>query len=317
MKAIGFILLFAGALLFPIFLIFGIISIFNSDLRHRFVLFALGAIASTIIFFVGMIMANGGKTTNKVIEPTDFVSDVSEIKELRAMLKKNYDIKEPSKFAIDKSDGDHWRIQSVANSTPPADYALEYAKAYMNEGDIHFIVNFSLKTTTSYQIIAGKLTVKTYEYVEKEELDASIIGSGPLYTTEYYDMVTGEQITTEPSADAVPVDANTLIAAVKEKIEGKVGKDEKITDVSFDGSDLKITVDLSEAEPEILTKKDLAISRIESITDAILALGDDYYVTWNTVTVDLGEEGIVTLDKSMVVDEGFGKYFNFPMDILD
>ena len=127
MKAIGFILLFAGALLFPIFLIFGIISIFNSDLRHRFVLFALGAIASTIFFFVGMIIANGGKTTNKVIEPTDFVSDVSEIKELRAMLKKNYDIKEPSKFAIDKSDGDHWRIQSVANSTPPANYALEYS----------------------------------------------------------------------------------------------------------------------------------------------------------------------------------------------
>ncbi len=39
-------------------------------------------------------------------------------------------------------------------------------------------VNFSLNTTTKLQLVLGKLSVVTTEYVDKEEHDASVIGEG-------------------------------------------------------------------------------------------------------------------------------------------
>ena len=52
----------------------------------------------------------------------------------------------------------------------------------------------------------------------------------------------------------------------------------------------------------------VAETRVSSITDEILALDDSHYNTWETVTVDFGDIGSVVCDKSMVKDEGYGKY---------
>ena len=254
------------------------------------------------------------------IETTDEKSEEEEKEALRASLKENYDITEPSKFV--KGDAtDKWRIVKVANGTAPTKYAVDYAKAYMEDGDIHFVVNFSLHTTTMFSRYSNGTTsvveAKTTEYVDKEEHDASAIGQGMLLTDGYYDIATGEQITTEANEDSGTVDADKLIAAVEEAIEGQVGEGESITGVDFDGSNLTVHVDMSGADTSLFSAREIALSRISSITDQILSLGDEYYNTWETVTLDFGDIGKAVLDKSIVKDQGYGKYFDFTDDILE
>ena len=240
---------------------------------------------------------------------------VDPLEVLKQELEEKYDVTTPSKFVRGDATG-KWRIVKVANGTAPSDYAVDYARAYMEEGDIHFIVNFSLNTTTRFKIVFGNLEVRTTEYVSKEEHDASIIGDGQLYSEEYYNMETGEKITVEVDESAGTVDADALIAKVKEVVPGGIGAGEAIKDVSFDGTNLTIKVDMSGADPKYFTLKELAESRIDSITQEILDLGDEYYNTWEKITLDFGSEGVAVLDKSMVKDEGLGKYFNYPAGIL-
>ena len=38
--------------------------------------------------------------------------------------------------------------------------------------------------------------------------------------------------------------------------------------------------------------------------------------SWETITLDFGSAGKAILDKSLVVDQGLGKFFNFSDDIL-
>ena len=168
-------------------------------------------------------------------------TEVDEIEALKAELKEKYDISEPSKFAKGDTTG-KWRINTVANSTPPNDYAVDYAKAYMSEGDVYYIVNLSLKTTNQFRLNNNILEVYTTEYVDKEEHDAS--------------------------------DTSMFSAA------------------------------------------EIAEDRISSITDNILELDDKYYNTWEKVTVDFGNIGAITLDKTDVVNNGYGKYFDYPYGVF-
>jgi hypothetical protein len=61
---------------------------------------------------------------------------------------------------------------------------------------------------------------------------------------------------------------------------------------------------------------DIAEIRISSITDSILDIDDAYYNTWETITLDYGFQGKAVFDKSMVVDQGLGKYFDYPIGII-
>lgn len=264
---------------------------------------------------------NTEKTEKVESEPVEEVeSSADEQESLKEELKEKYDVSEPSTFARGDKTG-KWRIVKVANATPPSDYALDYAKAYMQDAgmtDIHFIVNFSLKTTTKLQVMDNKLIVTTTEYVDKEEHDATIIGMGMEYSEKCFDLTTGKEIKAEADPDAGTVESDDLIAAVKEAIDGQVGKGEKITGVSFDGKDLLITVDVSQTDTMngAFTTKDIAEVRIDSITDAILDLDDSYYNTWETITLDFGSDGKATFNKSQVKDQGLGKYFDHPADVL-
>ena len=188
----------------------------------------------------------------------------------------------------------------------------------MEGGGIHYIVNFSLKTTTMIRISLGIVEAKTTEYVSEEEHDASIIGQGMLYTDRFFNLETGEEIKAEANPDAGTVDASELVRVVREAIDGAVGEGEKIVDVQFDGSNLSVVVDLSNAKTNLvgITPRDIALSRISSITDDILDLDDKYFNTWETITLDFGSAGKAILDKSLVVDQGLGKFFNFSDDIL-
>ena len=316
-----FVLLFLGGLVgFIVSLILIIIKAIKKQPKKKAI---ISLVVSLILFVVGIIITpppSDSTTTPTVTEtptPTPTPAPTPELSEkdvLRQELKDKYSIGKPEKFVRgDKTD--NWRIVKVANGTPPSDYAVEYAKAYMDEGDIHYIVNFSLNTTTMIRVILDTVEAKTTEYVSKEEHDATVIGQGMLYTDKFYNLETGDEITVETNQDAGTVDADDLISAVREAIDGAIGVDEKIVDVSFDGSNLSIAVDLGSPDAKIPAKY-IAISRISSITDNILKLGDKYYNTWETITIDFGNEGKAVLDKSLVTDQGFGKFFNINDDIL-
>lgn len=250
----------------------------------------------------------------ETIEPT---TDISENDALKQELKNKYDVEEPQKFVSGDATG-NWRIVKVANGTPPSDYAVEYARAYMLGADaacVHYIVNFSLNTTTMIRVMMGTVEAKTTEYVSKEEHDASIIGQGMLYSDKFYYLETGEEIKAEINPDAGIVSNEDLVNTVREAIGGAIGEGEKITDVRFDGTTLTVSIDLSGAK-SVFSARDIALSRISSITDNILDLEDKYYNTWETITLDFGNEGTAVLDKSLITDQGFGKYFNFSDDIL-
>lgn len=111
-----------------------------------------------------------------------------------------YGIGEPQAVRNDATG--NWRMQKVANGTPPSDYAVEYANAYMQDagtGSLHWIINFSLGTTTSINKLPGMILVSTREYVDNEEHDANVLGSGALYSDQYFDTVTGAEISTAES----------------------------------------------------------------------------------------------------------------------
>ena len=283
----------------------------------------------SVVFLISMILViitspdydqkNSVNTKdNNFTEESDGSNDKEGIKKIKKELKEKYDISEPSSFVQGDVTG-KWRVLVVANSTPPSEYAVDYARAYIENTDttIHYIINFSLKTTSQIQISFGIVSVKTTEYVDKEEHNAKIIGEGMLLGEDYYKLETGEKITVEADPNAGTVDGETLITAVKDTISGAIGKNEKIVDVTFDGKDLCIIVDVSNSDTSQLTAKEIAESRISSITQKILDLGDKYQNTSETITLDFGSEGKVTFNKKDIKNQGLGKYFDVPAGVLD
>ena len=250
-------------------------------------------------------------------ELTDSASTNSEdeIDSLKAELENNYGITEPMSFARGDATG-KWKVERIYTNVPTRQFAVDYAKIYMQSGDIHFIVDFYLNTTTMLRLNNNILDVRTTEYVDKEEHDASLIGNGMLLSEESYDMTNGRLFATESDENAGTASPDDLIAKVREAIDGSVGKDEKITDVVLNGSALTIFVDLSKAETSILSAKDIALMRISSIADDILDLDDQYMNAWETIVLDFGQEGKATLNKGMIINSGYGKYFEFTDDIL-
>lgn len=75
-----------------------------------------------------------------------------------------------------------WKVCTLATTSSGfEEYALDYVNRYFEtaeSNEVHWIVNFTNKTTTSVTNLGGVLNVTTYEYVDKEELDAKAIGSG-------------------------------------------------------------------------------------------------------------------------------------------
>ena len=317
--------------------ILGIFDVIKNDGRKKWlsiIAIVVGTLFTIVIFAALASESEEKKTagsssvdkTEKVVEelnveksveiPEETGQSTDNFEDLRKDLKDKYDISEPSEFMWGDNTG-KWRIVLVANATAPYKYAVEYAKAYMRDADmtsIHYIVNFSLNTTTKLQIMGDKLCVTTTEYVDKEEHDASVIGNGLLYMEQYFDMNTGEEIKSDADPDAGKVDRSELISAVEKAIEGAVADDEKITGVDFDGENLTVFVDLSGTDTSILSADLIAESRTGSITDDILDLEDKYYNTWQTVTVDFGNVGKITFNKGDVRMSPVGKYFEVPID---
>lgn len=128
-------------------------------------------------------------------------------------------------------------------------------------------------------------------------------GGTPPTTTEPEEGQTPEETKTDDvSADKFMEEVKT---AIQEAISSKT---ESIQDVVLKDGDLCVYVDFSNADPSPLTLEDLALSRTSSITDAILEL-KDYDSLWETITVDFGEVGHITNNKTDIQTNGGGRYF--------
>lgn len=79
---------------------------------------------------------------------------------------------------------EHWKLMRVATTISDIEsYALSYYNEFFEKqetDEVHWIVNFTTKTTTSIKCLSGILFVDVFEYVDKEEHDAQKIGSGEL-----------------------------------------------------------------------------------------------------------------------------------------
>lgn len=113
------------------------------------------------------------------------------------------------------------------------------------------------------------------------------------------------EITTEETTQEISTD--TAIEQIKSAISGQVGQNEAITDVVFKDKDLYVYVDFTNVDAS-KDKEALAEVRFSSITDEILALNIDDL--WDTITVDYGDIGHITDDKSTIEESEYGRFFN-------
>ncbi|MGN0162700.1 MAG: hypothetical protein ACI4EA_03830 [Candidatus Ornithomonoglobus sp.] len=80
----------------------------------------------------------------------------------------------------------HWKISSIASNIQFEEYAASYYDRYFTDDkQIHFIVNFALKTTSVVSCFGNILDVTVHEYIDGEEHDANILGGGTVLA-EYF-----------------------------------------------------------------------------------------------------------------------------------
>lgn len=100
-----------------------------------------------------------------------------------------------------------------------------------------------------------------------------------------------------------------FVAAAVEALEGSIGEGEKITEVTLYNEDLCVVVDLGDTSGSALPAEDIAISRVSSITDALLELNAFDHL-WDTITVDFGGLGEVVNQKEEIQGSGDNRYFD-------
>ncbi len=111
----------------------------------------------------------------------------------------------------------NWRLSRIAENIHIEEYALDYYNNYFeSDNEIHIIVNFALNTTTRITVIGNILDVSIMEYVDKEELDASLACSGMPLDEYHINIDTGE-IEKVTAQDAVETQADNSSSQPTEK----------------------------------------------------------------------------------------------------
>lgn len=106
-----------------------------------------------------------------------------------------------------------------------------------------------------------------------------------------------------------------LVAKVQEMLPDYMTPGTSVKSVEMKDKDLYISVDLSKYDGQFPLDA-VAETSVSEITDPILSLDESYYNLWDTVTLDFGEQGHATFDKSMIKDDGAGKYFAYEGNVL-
>lgn len=110
---------------------------------------------------------------------------------------------------------------------------------------------------------------------------------------------------------------DSFIQEIRSAISGSVGEGESITDVSLSDGNVCVVVDLSGTDTSLLSIEDVAVSRASSITDAFLDISDCDDL-WESITVDFGDVGKITMNKKDVeTNEYGGRYFDESQFVLE
>lgn len=262
--------------------------------------------------------ANVASSTEATSAETTATEATTEAVDKKEEMKKTYNLSDPMPINDDKTG--KWKLNRMTGATNPIDFAFDYYKNFMEPDEIHYIINFSTKTTTIIQNMSGMLYVRVLEHVDKEEVTAKTIGSGTLLQEKYFNAETGEPYEASASSDIAPVSSDELVAKVTEILPDHMTPGAELKSVTMrEDKNLSIVVDLTHANDNAkiqLPLDTIAETSVSEITDPILNLGDEYYNAWDTITLDFGEYGHATFSKADVAANAAGKYFSYDGDIL-
>ena len=272
-----------------------------------------GIVVIILLGVVGSVFGNRNSNTETTVSET-----TTNAVDKKEEMKKEYNLSDP--MPINNDTTGKWRLNRMTGATNPIDFAFDYYKNFMQPDEIHYIINFSTKTTTIIQNMAGMLYVRVLEHVDKEEVTAKTIGSGTVLQEKYFNIETGEPYEVEVSSDIAPVSSEELVAKVTELLPDNMTEGAELKNVAVrENKDLFIEVDLTHANDNSNIKLPLDVvaeTSVSQITDPILDLGDEYYNAWDTITLDFGDYGHVTFSKSDVTANAAGKYFSYEGDVL-
>ncbi len=86
-----------------------------------------------------------------------------------------------------------WRLARCSAGVFIPDYAVSYYRTYFKADDeVHIFIDFGLKTTAVITAGSGNIYISIYEYVDKEEHDATLIPAGQKLGSYIVDIHTGE-----------------------------------------------------------------------------------------------------------------------------
>ena len=87
----------------------------------------------------------------------------------------------------------NWRVTGLSSSEDIVNHAVEYYKAYFeDDNEVHFVINFLLKTTARFNVYGDQIFVEEYEYVDNEEHNARTLPSGERLKSYIITISTGE-----------------------------------------------------------------------------------------------------------------------------
>lgn len=268
----------------------------------------------------GGAAASNESTTGTTVASSEATSEAAttEATNKKEEMKKEYSLNDPTRVNDDTTG--KWKLNRMVSATNPIDFAFDYYKNFMQPDEIHFIINFSTKTTTSIQYNTGMLYVRVMEHVDKEEVSAKTLGKGTLLQEKYFNAETGEPYEASASSDVAPVSSDELVAKVTEILPNYITPGAELKSVTMnENKNLSIVVDLTHANDnsKIQFPMDvIAETSVSEITDPILGLGDEYFNAWDTISLDFGEYGHATFSKSDVAANAAGKYFSYEGNIL-
>lgn len=146
-------------------------------------------VLSMLLILTLLLVGCGSEEAKEIEEPKD-VEDVVEVDysvwdDMKENIigKSDKDIEEiisrkPSDIRNDSTR--KWKKSTFSESVDLNEYLLSYVDMYMEDGDVHYIINFNYNTTTRVNYWTGLIYATVTEYERKEEHDAKTIGNGML-----------------------------------------------------------------------------------------------------------------------------------------
>jgi len=161
------------------------------------------AILIAALMMFSMVGCGGSDTSTEVasdetVEETTETADSEEPANDKAALQDAFEESVGNGLVTFESDvrndaTGNWRLAKYASSENIVDHLKEYYEAYFESDDeIHFVINFTLGTTTVIRSSGESLTVSVHEYYDGEEHDAKVMPGGAVLQEYVYYLDTGE-----------------------------------------------------------------------------------------------------------------------------